>query len=212
MAPSLQFQPKFPSLKGCEVYFSVTFHGRRRCRIVRSLIVYDGDNNENVKTARGLLSKQQVCRCITLFCTFLCRCCKNTTGNCLILRFMEDVNKRRRNFLSLPKLECGSQENERQGNSPTFTFSVNWNKRDKVWKTLIHFKSDVFAAVAVVDAKTPLYGFGRRLYGWNFCSWLFFVNWRVFLRLLRFSTLLKNQLDQGSWRKTKNNEVDMQPI
>ena len=92
------------------------------------------------------------------------------------------------------------------------TFSVNWNKRDKVWKTLIHFKSDVFAAVAVVDAKTPLYGFGRRLYGWNFCSWLFFFNWRVFLRLPRFSTLLKNQLDQGSWRKTKNNEVDMQPI
>ena len=33
---------------------------------------------------------------------------------------MEDVNKRRRNFLSLPKLECGPQENDRQGNSPTF--------------------------------------------------------------------------------------------
>ena len=38
-----------------------------------------------------------------------------------------------------------------------YTFSTNWNKRvaDKVWKTLIPFKSDVFAAVAVVDAKTP---------------------------------------------------------
>ena len=34
---------------------------------------------------------------------------------------------------------------------------MNWNKRDKVCKTLIHFKNDVFAAVAVVDTKTPSY-------------------------------------------------------
>ena len=32
---------------------------------------------------------------------------------------------------------------------------MNWSKRDKVWKTLVRFKSDVFTAVAVVDAKTP---------------------------------------------------------
>ena len=106
--------------KDAESIVQRRFYGRRRCRIVRSLIVYNSDNNENVITARRLLSKQQVCRCITLFFTFLCRCCKNTTGNCLILRVMEDVNKWRRNFLSLPKLECGPQENEWQGNSPTF--------------------------------------------------------------------------------------------
>ena len=41
--------------------------------------------------------------------------------------------------------------NQLQGNSPTFAFSANWSKRDKVSKTLIHFKSDAFAAVA--DAK-----------------------------------------------------------
>ena len=35
-------------------------------------------------------------------------------------------------------------------------FSANWNKRDKDWKkTGIHFKTDVFAAVADVDAKAP---------------------------------------------------------
>ena len=32
---------------------------------------------------------------------------------------------------------------------------IIWNKHDEVWKTLIHFKSDVFIVVAVVDAKTP---------------------------------------------------------
>ena len=53
--------------KDAESIVQRRFYGRRRCRIVRSLIVYDSDNNENVITARGLLSKQQVCRCITLF-------------------------------------------------------------------------------------------------------------------------------------------------
>ena len=36
-----------------------------------------------------------------------------------------------------------------------FTFSANWSNREKFEKTRIHFKSDVSAAVAVVDAKTP---------------------------------------------------------
>ena len=40
----------------------------------------DGDGNENEnKTNRFRLAKQQLCTCITLFCTFLCRRCKNTT-------------------------------------------------------------------------------------------------------------------------------------
>ena len=43
------------------------------------------------------------------FCTFLCRYYTTTTWKCLISRFMEDANKRRRNFLlflnisSIPK-------------------------------------------------------------------------------------------------------------
>ena len=51
--------------------------------------------------------------------------------------FMENVNKERRIFVSLSKLESHPQE---------------INSREK---TRIHFKSDVFAAVAVVDAKAP---------------------------------------------------------
>ena len=60
---------------------------------------------------------------------------------------MENVNKRPRIFLSLSKPECGPQEITSKDIRPHFTLSVNWNKRD------IHFKSDFFAAVAVVDTK-----------------------------------------------------------
>ena len=36
------------------------------------------------------------------------------------------------------------------------TFSADWHKREEVWKKArIYLKSDVFAAVAVVDAKAP---------------------------------------------------------
>ena len=69
---------------------------------------------------------------------------------------MENVNKERRFFLSLSELECSSQEINSRETRPHFTFSVNWNKRDKVWKNASRFKSGVFAAVAIVDAKAPL--------------------------------------------------------
>ena len=93
----------------------------------------DGDENENVKTVIGLLSKTTSLHThpLRFFGTFLCRYFTITTWKCLISRFMEDVNKRRRNFLSLSKLECGSQEiNSRGGN----LFTAKWNKRDRVWK------------------------------------------------------------------------------
>ena len=57
---------------------------------------------------------------------------------------MEYVNKRRRISFSLSKLECDPQEiNSREINAT------------KIEKTGIHFKTDVLAAVAVVDAKAP---------------------------------------------------------
>ena len=69
---------------------------------------------------------------------------------------MEDVNKRRRISFSLSKLEWGPQEINSREIRLHLPFSANWNKRDKlIEKTGIHFKTDVFAAVAVVDAKAP---------------------------------------------------------
>ena len=57
------------------------------------------------KKAIGLLSKTTNLHVHhTFLVTFLCRLCTTTTRKCIISRFMEDVNKRRRMFLSLSKI------------------------------------------------------------------------------------------------------------
>ena len=58
---------------------------------------------EGEKSKRFRLAKQQLCACITLFCTFLCRRWTTTTWKCLISRFVEDVNSRRL-FFCFPEL------------------------------------------------------------------------------------------------------------
>ena len=58
---------------------------------------------ERQKSNRFRLAKQQLCTCIMLFCTFLCRHCTTTTWKYLISRFVEDVNTRQR--LSFPFVE-----------------------------------------------------------------------------------------------------------
>ena len=53
----------------------------------------DGDGNENgKKNIRFRLAKQQLYTCITVFCTFRCRCTTTATRNRLVSRFIEDVN------------------------------------------------------------------------------------------------------------------------
>ena len=59
---------------------------------------------ERQKSNRFRLAKQQLCTCITLFCTFLCRRCTTTTWNCLISRFVEDGSKRQQLSFSFPEL------------------------------------------------------------------------------------------------------------
>ena len=44
------------------------------------------------KRKRFILAKQQLCTCITVFCTFLSRRCLTTTWKCLISHFVEDGN------------------------------------------------------------------------------------------------------------------------
>ena len=68
--------------------------------VLGTLRCHDGDENENDKTATLHVH--------LAFCTFLYRHCATTTGKCLISRFMEDVNKRRLNFLSLSEVEYNS--------------------------------------------------------------------------------------------------------
>ena len=73
----------------------------------------------------------------------------------LISRFTEDVNKRRRIFVSLSKLEYGPQEINSGEIRLHLSFSADWNKRDNVWKTRMPFQTYVFATVAVVAAEAP---------------------------------------------------------
>ena len=68
---------------------------------------------------------------------------------------MEDVNKRRRISFSLSKLECGPQEINSMEIRLHLHFQQTGTNATKIEKTGIHFKSDGFAAVAVVDAKAP---------------------------------------------------------
>ena len=68
---------------------------------------------------------------------------------------MEDVNKWRRISFSLSKLECGPQESTPGKFAYTCHFQQIGINAIKIEKTGIHFKTDIFAAVAVVDAKAP---------------------------------------------------------
>ena len=102
--------------------------------LLRSFSNDDGDSNQDVKKAIGLLRKTTSLHVITLFCTFLHRPCTTTTWKCLIASFMEDVNKRRRISFSLSKLECGPQEVNSREIRLHLPFSANWIKRDKDWK------------------------------------------------------------------------------
>ena len=55
----------------------------------------DGDGNESgKKSIRFRLAKQQLYTCITVFCTFRCRCSTTATRNRLVSLFIEDVNTR----------------------------------------------------------------------------------------------------------------------
>ena len=89
---------------------------------------------ERQKNNRFGLAKQQLCTCVTLFCTFLCRRCTTTTWKCLISRFVEDVNKRQR----LSFFFWTSIHSFRIQLQKICRYLINWtswNKRDKFWSS-----------------------------------------------------------------------------
>ena len=73
-------------------------------------------------------------------------------------RFMEDLNKQRRNFISLKILSL----NLVSWNSASGGFAYNWQSKwvgiiaIKTERTQIHFLSDVLIAVASLDLKVPI--------------------------------------------------------
>ena len=90
---------------------------------------------ERQKSNRFRQAKQQLCTCITLFCTFLCRRCTTTTWNYLISRFVEDGNKRKQFSFSLPELWCSPLQFNYSKICQHLTNETRWNKRDKVWSS-----------------------------------------------------------------------------
>ena len=93
---------------------------------------------------------KQLRKCITLFCTFLCRHCTTTTWKCLISRFVEDVNTRQWLSFSFPELWCSLLEFNSRKISRCLTKWTRWNNAIKFETARILFFSD--EAVAVVEA------------------------------------------------------------
>ena len=100
------------------------------------------------------LVKQQLCSWINLFCTFLCRHCRNTMWNRLISRSVEGVNLRECLSFSFPELPYSPSEliyrKIRQHLS-------NWTRNAIEFEAArIHFLSDAFVAVVLSSLKTFL--------------------------------------------------------
>ena len=112
-----------------------------------------GRQRERQKKQLVELAQQQLRTCITLFCTFLSRFCTTTTWKCLISRFIEDVNKQRRNLFLFPSL------NMVPWNSASGWFAYIWQSKwlvvMKTERRQIHCLSDVLVAVVSLDLKVP---------------------------------------------------------
>ena len=96
------------------------FSLRRRRRCLSSLR-WRRRQQERQKSDRFRLAKQQLCKSITLFCTFLYRHCTTTMWNYQISRFVEDGKKKTTTFFfSFPELWCSSLKFNFKKNLPTF--------------------------------------------------------------------------------------------
>ena len=79
--------------------------------------------------------QQQICKRSTLFGRLFCRHCTITTWNCPVSRFIENLNKRRRIFLSLFELEyCSLDFNSRRVRLH-LTKWASWNNSLKFQRT-----------------------------------------------------------------------------
>ena len=104
------------------------------------------------KSKRFRQGKQQLCTCITLFCTFLCRRCTTTTWKCLISRFVEDGNTGQQLSFSFLELWYSPSELSSQKIANIWRIKRDGISAIKFEAARIHFLSDVFVAFSVVVA------------------------------------------------------------
>ena len=106
------------------------------------------------KSNRFYYAKQQLCTCITLFCTFLYRPCTTTTWKCNS-KFYGGRKQATTNLFFSLNLSAVLKKSTPGKFAYTCHFKQIGINATKIEKTGIHFKTDVFAAVAFVDAKAP---------------------------------------------------------
>ena len=115
-----------------------------------------GRQRKREKIKRLSKQWQQLCKCITLVCTFLSRFCTTTTLKCLISRCIE--KKKTRNdekFFLILNLDMVSK------NSILGGFAYIWQNKwlgiipIKTERTQIHFLSVVLVAIASLNLKVP---------------------------------------------------------
>ena len=102
--------------------------------VIESLSNDDSDGNEHGEKSNVFrLTKQQLCTCITLFCTFLNRHCTTTTWKCLISRFVEDGNTKQPVSFSFPELWYSLLEFSSRQSCQHLRNWTRWTKRETVW-------------------------------------------------------------------------------
>ena len=83
---------------------------------------------ERQKSNRFRSARQELCTCITLFCTFLCRRCTSTTWKYLNSRFVEDGNTSQQLSFYFPKLWFSPLEFDSKDICQHLT---NWTRQKK---------------------------------------------------------------------------------
>ena len=94
----------------------------------------DGDCNGNVEESIRFWAKQQLCTCITLFCTFLCLPCTTVTWNDQILSLLENGNGKAINSTISIWTRARLPLFSSNLNSLSLISRVTWVNREKVWK------------------------------------------------------------------------------
>ena len=134
-----------------------------------SLGNHEGNGKENgEKSNKFILVKQQLCTCITLFCTFFSCCC--TTVTCA--HFTEQVNTTQKVSFSFSKLTYGPVRFNPENFSNIWQMKWNWIRSMKFETVRIYFLSEF-----PVSCHPKLLLPRRRdvttspVYSWARCDW-----------------------------------------
>ena len=112
---------------------------------------------EGQKSNRCRFAKQQLCTCITLFCTFLCRHCTTTTWKCLISLFCREREHKRTTLFFLFLIFDTVLKNSTPEKLGNLIWQIEWGgiSAKKFEAAGIHLLSNVFVAVAVLLLTLP---------------------------------------------------------